>query len=150
SAALAAEGALTAWRDERYEVRADERSPCVFLLERAAARYFGIRTFAAHVNGLVRRESSIAMWIARRSPGKSIDPGMLDNLVGGGVAAGSDVRTTMIKEAWEEAGIAAILAATATHQATVEIVRAQPDGLQRETIHTHDVWLPPDFVPANQ
>ena len=43
------------------------------------------------------------MWIARRSPAKAIDPGMLDNLVGGGVAAGQTITTTLIKEAWEEA-----------------------------------------------
>ena len=52
--ALAATGKLTAWRDERYAVAPDFGAPPWFLLERAAARYFGIRTWAAHVNGLVR------------------------------------------------------------------------------------------------
>ncbi len=28
------------------------------------------------------------------------------------------------------------------------IVKA--DGLQAETLHGHDLWLPPSFVPANQ
>jgi len=28
--------------------------------------------------------------------------------------------------------------------------RLEPDGLQHETIHVHDLWLPRDFVPANQ
>ena len=51
---LAAEGALSAWRDERYAVAPAFGAPPWFLLERAAARYFGVRTFAAHVNGLVR------------------------------------------------------------------------------------------------
>ena len=48
-----------------------------------------------------------AMWIARRSPTKAIDPDLLDNLVGGGIAAGQSVPTTVVKEAWEEAGIPA-------------------------------------------
>ena len=51
------------------------------LIERAAARCLRHRTYAAHVNGLVRGEPT-SMWLARRSPGKAIDPGMLDNLVG--------------------------------------------------------------------
>ncbi|HEV8257141.1 MAG TPA: DUF4743 domain-containing protein, partial [Casimicrobiaceae bacterium] len=45
---LSAEGALTAWRDERYSVAASPGEPALFELERAAARYFGIHTFAAH------------------------------------------------------------------------------------------------------
>ena len=52
--ALAAEGALTAWRDERYAVAPAFGAPPWFELERAAARYFGVRTYAAHANGLVR------------------------------------------------------------------------------------------------
>jgi len=36
-----------------------------------------------------------------------IDPGMLDNLVGGGIAAGATVIDTVVREAWEEAGIRA-------------------------------------------
>ena len=90
------------------------------------------------------------MWIARRSHAKAIDPGRLDNLVGGGVAAGASVPATVIKEAWEEAGVDAALARTATHAGTVGICRLQPDGLHRETIHVHDLALPPDFAPVNQ
>jgi hypothetical protein len=50
SGALAAEGALTAWRDERYAIAPQFGAAPWFLLERAAARYFGVRTYAAHVN----------------------------------------------------------------------------------------------------
>jgi len=90
------------------------------------------------------------MWLARRSPTKAIDPGLLDNLVGGGIAAGSIAATTLVKEAWEEAGIAGELARRAQPAGSVDICRDQPDGLHRETIHVYDLWLPADFVPANQ
>jgi len=153
---LAQEGALTAWRDERYAVAPAFCAPALFLLERAAARYFGVHTYAAHVNGYVRRDG-IELWFARRSPTKAIDPGQLDNLVGGGIAAESSaplgdeaVRATVIKEAWEEAGICARTAADAQRTGTIEISRAQPDGLQRETIFVHDLELSDDFVPRNQ
>jgi 8-oxo-dGTP pyrophosphatase MutT (NUDIX family) len=150
AAQLAREGALTAWRDEAYAVRASFDAPALFVLERAAARYFGIRTYAAHVNGLVRDGETIRMWLARRSAAKSIDPGMLDNLVGGGVAADATVASTVVKESWEEAGIAADLAARAVRTAELTIFREQRDGIQHETIHAHDLWLPVGWKPANQ
>jgi 8-oxo-dGTP pyrophosphatase MutT (NUDIX family) len=90
------------------------------------------------------------MWIARRSPVKPIDPGLLDNLVGGGIAAGASVADTLVKEAWEEAGIEAGRVRSALPAGAVHICRDQPDGLQRETIHVHDLWLPAEFVPQNQ
>ena len=150
AATLAAAGRLTAWRDERYAVAPAFGEAPLFLLERAAARFFGIRTYAVHVNGLVRDGDAVAMWVARRSPHKSIDPGLLDNMVGGGIAAGMSVRQTLVKEAWEEAGIAAPLAARARATGAVHVCRAQPDGLQRETIFVHDLWLPADFSPSAQ
>ncbi len=146
--ALSAEGLLSAWRDERYAVGAAWGATPMFEIERAAARYFGIHTFAAHVNGLCRNGSDIRMWIARRSVHKAIDPGLLDNLVGGGISAGTSVQATVVKEAGEEAGIDAALAAQAEPAGTVHICRHRPDGLQRETIFVHDLWLPADFVPT--
>lgn len=147
---LASEGLLTAWRDERYPVVPEFGAPPACLLERAAARYFGIHTYAVHVNGLVRRDADVAIWFARRSPAKPIDPGLLDNLVGGGIADGQSVASTVVKEAWEEAGIDANVARKAAATGTVTLCREQPDGLQRETIFVHDLWLPETFVPVGQ
>ena len=146
---LAAEGRLSAWRGERYAIATHLSAPPLCLIERAAARFFGIRTYAAHVNGVVLGQLT-SMWLARRSPNKAIDPGMLDNLVGGGIAAGVTVAETVVREAWEEAGIPADVAVTATPFGAVRVCRAQPDGLQRETVFTHDLWLPASFVPSNQ
>jgi 8-oxo-dGTP pyrophosphatase MutT (NUDIX family) len=147
---LSAEGALTTWRDERYAVAAARDAPLLLALERAAARYFGIHTHAAHANGLVARDGAWRMWLARRSPTKPIDPGLLDNLVGGGMPVGADARTTLVKEAFEEAGIPGELARQARSVGTLDICRDQPEGLQRETIHVHDLELPEEFVPRNQ
>jgi 8-oxo-dGTP pyrophosphatase MutT (NUDIX family) len=148
--ALAEENALTAWRDERYAVAVRPEAAPLFELERAAARYFGIHTVAAHANGLVAERNRWRMWIARRSPTKAIDPGLLDNLIGGGIAAGTTIAATLAREAWEEAGIPAELAGAAQLAGSVHICRDQPDGLQRETIHVHDLWLPGAFTPANR
>ena len=150
AAHLASEGALTAWRDERYAVAPSFGDPALFFLERAAARYFGVHTYAVHLNGLVRERDDVTMWLARRSDTKAIDPGMLDNLVGGGIAAGATIADTVVKESWEEAGIAGDLARTAQAAGLLSIFRVQRDGVQHETIFVHDLWLPHDFVPQNQ
>jgi 8-oxo-dGTP pyrophosphatase MutT (NUDIX family) len=146
---LAARGLLTAWRDERYAIAAHFAAPPLCLVERAAARFFGIRTYAAHINGLVRGEEA-TMWLARRSARKALDPGMLDNLVGGGISAAEAVGETVVREAWEEAGIPRSVAASAASMGEIRICRSQPDGLQRETVFVHDLWLAADFAPANQ
>ena len=148
--ALRAEGALPAWRNERFAVAPEFGEAPLFLIERGAARYFGVRTWAAHVNGIVHREAGAQMWLARRSPQKAVDPGLLDNIVGGGIAAGFRVDQTVVKEAWEEAGISAPLARAARPAGVVHSRKPTVDGLQRETIFVHDLALPPDFIPANQ
>jgi 8-oxo-dGTP pyrophosphatase MutT (NUDIX family) len=147
---LAGEGMLSAWRDERYAVAVKFGAAPLVNIERAAARYFGIRTYAVHVNGLVRGGGALRMWLARRSPTKAIDPGLLDNLVGGGIATGYGVLDTLRKEAWEEAGIPADVAAQARPQGSIDICRPQPQGLQRETVFVYDLELDADFRPANQ
>ncbi len=102
---LAQEGFVPGWRNERYRIAGS------FEIERAAARPFGLATQAVHVNGIVGDES---MWLARRSSSKATDPGLLDNLVGGGINAVLSLTETLTKEAWEEAGIPAELARRAT------------------------------------
>jgi 8-oxo-dGTP pyrophosphatase MutT (NUDIX family) len=148
--ALREEGALPAWRDEVFEVAAKFGAPAAFLIERGAARYLGVRTYAAHLNGVVRSANGTKMWFARRSPTKAVDPGLLDNLVGGGIAARMRVDTTLVKESWEEAGIPEVLVRRARPAGAVHVRRAMIDGLQRETIFVHDLDVPADFAPVNQ
>jgi 8-oxo-dGTP pyrophosphatase MutT (NUDIX family) len=139
--ALAQEGFVPGWRNERYRI-AD-----LFEIERAAARPFGLTTTAVHVNGIVAGDR---MWLARRASTKAIDPGLLDNLVGGGLTAGLSADEVLVKEAWEEAGIPAELARTAARGGDVRILREVPEGVQSEVIHTYDLALPADFQPRNQ
>ena len=64
--------------------------------------------------------------------------------------SGNRSRSTLVKEAWEEAGIPPGVASAAARAGEVHLCREVPDGLERETIFVHDVWLPADFVPACQ
>ena len=150
AAVLRGEGALPAWRDEPYAVARDFGDVPLFVIERGAARYFGVVTYAAHVNGITHAGAEPRMWLARRSLQKAVDPGLLDNLVGGGIGAAFRVDETVIKEAWEEAGIEPALARRSRPAGVLHSRRAMSDGVQREVLFVHDLALPPDFVPVNQ
>ena len=138
---LAAEGFIPGWRNERYRIED------LFEIERAAARPFGLTTHAVHVNGI---SFDGKMWLARRSATKPIDPGLLDNLVGGGLTAGLSVEQVLVKEAWEEAGIPAELARRARPGGAAQILREVREGVQSETVHVYDLELPDRFQPRNQ
>lgn len=146
---LADEELVGGWRNENYAISTAPAGSTLFCIERAAVRPFGLPSLAVHVNGIAAGDRKM-LWIARRSRDKGTDPGMLDNLVGGGVGAGLGPQETLVKEAWEEAGIEAALARGATRGGTVRILREVPEGVQSETILAHDLALPPDFLPRNQ
>lgn len=148
-AALRDAGVLRGWRDERYAVVTGFGNPPYFEIERAAARMFGIGTFAVHVNGFTGRGAGRAMWIGRRSASKPIDPGLLDNLVGGGIASGSSLAASLVKEGYEEAGLDAARMATAVPAGSLGICRAVPEGLQAETIFVYRLELPENVMPRN-
>lgn len=152
AARLAEDGHVRGWRDERFAVNTGWGTPVLALIERAAARFFGIRTYAAHMNGLIdgAQGSELALWLARRASTKPIDPDMWDNLVAGGIGHGFDARGALEKECWEEAGIGADLAAGLVPRGTLDVLRAVPEGIQNETLFAFDLTLPADFTPANQ
>lgn len=144
------DGVIAGWRDEPVSVAERYGAPELFRVERAATRHFGLMAHAAHLNGFTRRGGLAHVWIARRSPDKAIDPDRLDNLVGGRIAAGMSVDETLRKEAWEEAGIAPGLLGGLTCVGAVRVEYSVPEGLHREILFVHDLWLPPEFTPSNQ
>ena len=149
--ALYAEGRIPGWRDETYAVRNDFDAPPLAFIERAASRFFGTMTYAVHLNGIVKyRDKAPQLWIARRSETKATDPGMLDNIVAGGIGWGFELMPTLVKECWEEAGMSAGLAQTAERGRTFHVLQSLPEGTQAEQIFVYDISLPPDFAPRNQ
>ncbi len=148
-ARLADDGHIRGWRDERFTVDTGWGTPPLALIERAAARFFGIRTYAAHMNGIIDAPEA-TLWLARRAESKPIDPGMWDNLVAGGIGHGFDARSALRKECWEEAGIDAGLAAGLVERGTLDVLRAAPEGIQNETLFVFDLTLPAGFLPVNQ
>ncbi|QJR16057.1 NUDIX hydrolase [Usitatibacter palustris] len=147
---LANEGQIRGWRDELVSISHHYAAPELLRIERAATRHFGMVAYGAHLNGYVRRKGMAHAWISRRATSKAIDPGKLDNLVGGRIAAGSTVDETIRKEAWEEAGIAPALLEDLNCIGAIRVEYTVPEGLHREVLFVHDLWLPEDFTPRNQ
>ena len=147
---LAREGVIRGWRDEPVRIAHHYAAPELLRIERSATRHFGMMCYGAHVNGFTRSKGLVHAWISRRSANKSIDPGKLDNLVGGRVAAGFTVDETLRKEAWEEASLPPPLLEGLSCVSAVRVEYSVPEGLHREILFVHDLWLPEDFKPANQ
>lgn len=145
---LADGGHVRGWRDELFAVTPALEAPAFATIERAAARFLGLLTFASHMNGVIAGER--ALWISRRSPAKAVDPGMWDNLVAGGMPHGSDPLATLVRECDEESGVPPALAQRAEAHGVIEVLREIPEGVQWEAVYVYDLALPPDFVPHNR
>jgi 8-oxo-dGTP pyrophosphatase MutT (NUDIX family) len=145
-----AAGWLNGWRNENFQACGEDGTP-LFELERAAFRPLGLTSRAVHLNGLSRMpDGEVRMWLGRRSPHKAVDPNRMDNMVGGGVAAGETIEMAREREGWEEAGLAADLLRDARLDALLLAERPVARGLHREWLHVFDIWLPPDVIPCNQ
>ena len=73
--ALEAQGLLSSWRDETYDIGRAADGTGLFKLERAAVRFFGFDAQAVHVDGLVAEGGIMSMWVAWRMPTKRSTPG---------------------------------------------------------------------------
>lgn len=135
-------------RGELFDVRARPGGPVLALIDRGALPSLGIAAEGVHVNGLVRREGNLHLWVARRAATKALDPGKLDHIVAGGISAGMDPMATLIKEAAEEAGMPADLARQARFAGIIQYALARAEGLRRDRLHCYDLYLPQDFTPC--
>ncbi len=144
---LAADGHMAPMLGEMYGACAAPGSPPLLQVDRAAVAWFGVAARGVHVNGFVRAEDGLRLWVARRARGKRTFPGCLDNLVAGGSSIGYSDEATLRKECHEEAGVPADLAARAV--AAGELRYDQQDGRawKSDTLACFDLELPADFAP---
>ncbi len=142
-----ADRGLHRWRNEAFDVRAVADGPVLATLDRGALPAFGVVSEGVHVNGLVRRDDGLHVWIARRAKDKALDPGKLDHIVAGGIPAGLSPAETLVKEAAEEAAVPAPLAAGARRVGVLAYAMERPEGLRRDRLYCYDLELPEDFIP---
>ena len=150
TAALRSEGVIRGWRDELVAATKTFGAEELFRIERAATRHFGLMAYASHATGFVEAGNDRHLWISRRAATKSVDPNQLDNLVGGRIAAGFSPSQTIMKEAWEEAGIPMSLLGIIKPAAVIRVAYPVPEGLHQETLFAYDLALPESFTPVNQ
>ena len=144
---LRAEGVVARHHGEPYRVAATFSSPILLTLDRASVAYFGVRAYGQHLNGFVRDGDDLLMWLGRRSRSKPSYPGMLDQLVAGGLPHGISLQDNLAKECWEEAAIPADLASQAVPVGTVSYCRETDAGLKADLLFNYDLELPAEFVP---
>ncbi|SNX28630.1 8-oxo-dGTP pyrophosphatase MutT, NUDIX family [Polynucleobacter meluiroseus] len=139
-------GLIPGWRQEQF-AWIDQNGHAYFMLERAAFRTFGLRSTAIHVNGHTRAGK---VWLGRRSQSKSIDPGRLDNLAAGGIAAQETPWNCAYRELWEEAGVPNPLSQRIEPVGRIHMRRPlQSLGFHDEQLYIYDLALPENFIPTN-
>ena len=132
---------------EMYPVSAGKRENALFEIDRSAAALFGLRTFALHVNGFVRKSDGIHMWVGKRAADRGTFPGMLDQLVAGGLPVGETLESNLCKECHEEANIDFELAKSATPVGAVSYNIDTAKGYKYDTLYCYDLELPEEFTP---
>ena len=152
NAQLREQGLVRGWRDEPFAIFSLDDGSRLARTERAAARFWGTLTLAAHANGYVPGPDGrpTHLWIARRAFDKATDPGLFDSLVGGGVPDGQTPHEALLREGWEEAGQREDVMRSAMPGRVLRLQRDIPEGLQLEDLHVWDLALPEGVAPHNQ
>lgn len=153
-------GHITGWRNEKFSYWSDadilSQGRCAepaaalksaFEMERAAFRFFGLRSHAVHVNGFTEEGF---MWCGRRSLSKPTDPGMLDNIAAGGLPVRESLQSCVVREMAEEAGLSEGLALTALANGQVTTCRPVARGWHHEVLWVYNLRVPADAQPLNQ
>lgn len=146
---LAGAGVTVHYMGEPYAVTPGGRDSALCVLDRAAAAYFGVRSFGQHLNGFVRRPDGLYMWIGRRARDRLLFPGALDNMVAGGLPHSLGLQENLVKECAEEAGVPEALARQAVPVGLVSYNRVAQRGFRRDLLYCYDLELPANFVPQN-
>ncbi|PIA51737.1 hypothetical protein AQUCO_01100541v1 [Aquilegia coerulea] len=144
------DGLIPDVRNELYPVKLSYGTPLYFSLERAAAPYFGIKTYGVLMNGYVERDGEKHLWISKRSDVKPTYPGMLDLLVAGGIPHNMTCKENIIKECQEEAGIPESISKAAAPVGAVSYMDISGYCYKREVLFCHDIKLTDGFIPNNQ
>eukprot|EP01135_Chromosphaera_perkinsii_P009386 Nk52_evm62s1737 gene=Nk52_evmTU62s1737 len=152
--------ALRGWRNEEFKVAETFQGDPLLNIERSACGLFAIRSYGTHINGFVlvkpRNQSSggddnfdeIKMWMSKRSMAKPTWPGMMDNIVAGGLPTGTSPFDNVVKECEEEASIPEEIARGAVPAGVVSYVACRDRGFHRESQFVYDLLLPESFSPV--
>lgn len=134
---------------EQYPVTHSGRERAIATIDRAAAPYFGLRAYGQHLNGFVRSEEGMKLWIARRAADRRTFPNRLDNMVAGGLPHNLSLAENLQKECMEEASVPVSIANRALPVGVLTYCKETQVGLKPDTLYCYDLELPADFQPRN-
>ncbi|KAG7021837.1 Nudix hydrolase 20, chloroplastic, partial [Cucurbita argyrosperma subsp. argyrosperma] len=117
-------------------------------------KYANVFTFprddSVRMNGYVEKDGKKFLWIAKRSQMKQTFPGMLDELVAGGLPEGVSCEENLMKECEEEAGIPRSISNKAIPVGAVSYSDIKDYSYKRDVLFCYDLKLPESFIPKNQ
>lgn len=134
--------------NEAFDVYPTPYDKPIGIIDRSILPFLGFIGSGVHLNGLVKKPSGIFLWVGKRSASKRLDPNKLDHMVAGGIPAGHDHKSALLKEASEEANIPNELVNEAHFQTMISYSTNRPEGLRRDVIYCYDLWLPDHFRPV--
>jgi 8-oxo-dGTP pyrophosphatase MutT (NUDIX family) len=143
---LDSHGLAAPWRDELLAVT-NAAGKSIGVVERAVVRVLGIATVAVHLVG-VRDDGRC--WVQQRSSTKATDPGRWDTLMGGQVAAGEAIETTLARETMEEAGLALADLLDLDRGTDIDVRRSVAEGWMDERIAVFRAVVPDALTPVNR
>ncbi len=147
--ALVDQNIIHKYLGEIYPVTGANREQHFALLDRGAAGYFGIRTYGQHLNGYVKSDEGIKLWVARRSADRINFPDKLDNIVAGGLPHSLSLADNLLKECKEEADIPDHLVAQSVSTGAISYCCETETGLKPDTLYCYDLRLTESFIPRN-
>ena len=140
-------GHLLGWRNELFSfLKTDSNAPLLHV-ERAGFYFLGMRSDTVHINGMTLDGR---MWVARRSASKTVDPGLLDNLCAGGLAAHEVAIQAVQRELYEEAGLRLQASHSLCYAGMVCVGRVRDGGWHEERLRVYNLLLANDEQPVNQ
>lgn len=77
---LADRGDVRKPRGETYGISESWTAPTRLRLDRGLVPMFGAKSYGVHVNGFVRSDDGLKIWVGRRAPDKRVAPNKLDNM----------------------------------------------------------------------
>ena len=134
------------WRNELLDV-VDAGQTHLAVIERAAVRPLGIKTFAVHLVGVC---ADARVWVQQRALDKATDPGHWDTTMGGQVGAGESAADALERETWEEAGLRGAALRQVVQVERLQMRRPVHEGYLIEQIDVFEAVVPEGTEPRNQ
>lgn len=146
--ALIEDGVVAYVLDEPYPVKG-HNNEVFFVMDRALVPFMGFRSYGQHLNGFVRKADDLHLWIGTRARDRRIFPGLLDNMVAGGLPHGLSLQENLVKECHEEAGMPENLALQAKAVSAITYNAISEKGYKPDTLYCYDIELSEEFTPVN-